>query len=128
MLRTYVVESLGAASWVFGMIVMVALGLSTPQHVKAAPVDNFCTPDQVMVFTTAPRIHVRCASAVGNVRYFAVSTADQAQAARVLAVISTALAAGRTLIINYDPDDLSGSSIGCLNSDCRLIRFVGFGK
>jgi hypothetical protein len=71
---------------------------------------------------------VRCAAPVGNIRYFAVSTSDQAQAARVLSVINTALVAGRTLVINYDPMDLNGAAIGCLTSDCRLIRAVGFGK
>lgn len=102
--------------------------LMLPHLAQGAPVDAACTPDEVTVFTTAPRLHVRCAAAVGNIRYFAVSTSDQGQAARVLSVINTALVAGRTLSIKYDPADLSGASIGCLNSDCRLIRAVGFGK
>ena len=102
--------------------------LTLPQLAQAAPVDVACTPDEVVVFTTAPRLHVRCAAPVGNIRYFALATTDQAQAARVLSVINTALVAGRTLSIRYDPVDLSGASIGCLNSDCRLIRSIGFGK
>ena len=105
-----------------------ALFLMLPQAAQAAAVDVSCTPDEVIVFTTAPRLHVRCTAPVGNIRYFAISTSDQAQAARVLSVINTTLVAGRNLTIRYDPADLSGASIGCLNADCRLIRAIGFGK
>ena len=114
-----------------GLLTSAAAGfllLTLPQLAQAAPVDTSCTPDEVAVFTTETRLHVRCAAPVGNIRYFAVSTSDQAKAARVLSVINTALVAGRTLWIKYDPVDLSGASIGCLNSDCRLIRAIGFGK
>jgi hypothetical protein len=109
-------------------VVALVTTLLLPHGAAAAPTDTFCTPDQVVVFTNAPRLHVHCAAAVGGISYFAVSTSDQAQAARVLSVISTALIAGRTLVIRYDPNDLSGAAIGCLNSDCRLIQAVGFGK
>ena len=94
----------------------------------AAPTDIFCTPNQVVVFTTAPRLHVRCEESFGGVIYFATATADTGQAARILSIIETALVAGRTLIINYDPNDLTGASIGCQTKDCRLIRAIGFGK
>jgi hypothetical protein len=97
-----------------------------PQAANAAPVDGFCTADQVMVWNN--RVHVRCATPVGSIKYFAISTSDQAQAARVLSVINTALVAGRTLTIRHDPADLSGASIGCLTSDCRLIQAIGFGQ
>jgi hypothetical protein len=72
------------------------------------------------------RVHVRCATLVGSFKYFAAPTSDQANAARVLSVINTALVAGRTLIIRYDPADLSGSTFGCLTSDCRAIQAIGF--
>jgi hypothetical protein len=94
----------------------------------AAPTDVFCTPNQVVVFTEAPRLHVRCDESFSGVVYFATSTSDAAQAARILSIIQTALVAGRTLIINYDPSDLSGAAIGCQTNDCRLIRRIGFGK
>ena len=116
---------------VSGLMLIAALGLiglMLPQAAAAAPVDTFCTPDQVVVFTNAPRLHVHCTAAVGGVSYFAISTADQAQAARVLTVINTALVAGRTLVIRYDPADLSGAPIGCQTNDCRLIQAVGFGR
>jgi hypothetical protein len=93
----------------------------------AAPTDVFCTPNQVVVFTDAPQLHVRCDEPY-SVKYFAASTTDAAQAGRILSVIQTALVAGRTLIVNYDPNDLSGAAIGCQTDDCRLIRRIGFGK
>ncbi len=93
-----------------------------------APVDVFCTPNQIVVLTEAPRLQVRCDESFSGVVYFAAPTADAAQAGRVLSVIQTALVAGRTLIVNYEPADLSGAGIGCQSNDCRLIRRIGFGK
>jgi len=87
-----------------------------------------CTPIGVMTFTKSGRLHVQCAAAVNGIRFFAVATSDAANAARVLSTITTAQVAGRTLAILYDPADLSGASIGCQNSDCRLILAVGFGQ
>ena len=94
----------------------------------AAPVDVFCTPTQVIVFTEEPRLHVRCEESFGRIVYFATSTTEAAHAGRILSVIQTALVAGHTLIVNYDPEDLSGEAIGCLTHDCRLIRRIGFGR
>jgi hypothetical protein len=108
-------------------LAVVAGGLAAGPAV-AAPVDVFCTANQVVVFTEAPRLHVRCDESFGGVFFFANSTTDAAQASRILSVIQTALVAGRTLIIRYDPDDLSGAGIGCQTNDCRLIRAIGFGK
>jgi hypothetical protein len=93
---------------------------------EAAPVDVFCTPIQVVVFTEEPRLHVRCNESFAGIIFFATSTTDTAQASRILSVIQTALVAGRTLIVRYDPADLSGAAIGCLTHDCRLIRAIGF--
>jgi hypothetical protein len=92
----------------------------------AAPTDAACTPTQVMVWPN--RIHVRCATAVSGISFFTVNTNDTANAARVLSLLTTAQVAGRTLTIRYEPNDLSGSAIGCLNSNCRLIIAVGFGQ
>ncbi len=106
------------------------------QHISspASPTSEisiFCTPVGVMTFENEsgfPRLHVQCAAAVGGIRYFAASTANAARAARILSTISAAQIAGRTLIIRYDPDDTSGTAIGCNESDCRLILAVGFGQ
>jgi hypothetical protein len=87
-----------------------------------------CTPIGVMTYTKSGRVHVECAAAVNGIRFFAVSTGDAANAARVLSTITTAQVAGRTLTILYDPADLSGASIGCQTNDCRLILAVGFGQ
>jgi hypothetical protein len=103
----------------------VVAGLAAPPA-NAAPIDVFCTPNQVVVFTEEPRLHVKCEESFAGVIYFATSTTDTAQSARILSVIQTALVAGRTLIVNYDPADLSGAAIGCLTHDCRLIRRIGF--
>jgi hypothetical protein len=72
------------------------------------------------------RIHVHCTTSFNGISYFALSTSDPSFAARVLSTASTALVAGRQVGIWYDPADLSGASIGCLNSDCRLITGIGF--
>ena len=82
----------------------------------------------VQVVAYAVRIHVQCQTAIGGISYFALGTGDTANAARILSVLTTAQVAGRTLTILYDPADLSGAAIGCLNSDCRLIRAAGFGQ
>lgn len=112
----------------------IGVGLVRSGSASAAPAaarvskDISCVPVQVVVFTTAPRMHVRCAAAVGGIVYFAQSTSNSALAARVLSLLTTAQVAGRTLVIRYDPADTSGASIGCLVGDCRLIQAVGFGK
>jgi hypothetical protein len=110
-----------------GRGLLLAVGLAAAPA-WTAPVEVFCTPNQVVVLTEAPRLQVRCDESFGGVVYFAAPTADAAQAGRVLSVIQTALVAGRTLIVNYEPADLSGSVIGCQSKDCRLIRQIGFGK
>jgi hypothetical protein len=106
---------------------LLAAGLAAAPALSA-PVDVFCTPNQVLVFTEAPRLQVRCDESFSGVVYFAAPTADPAQASRILSVIQTALVAGRTLIVSYEPADLSGAGIGCQSNDCRLIRRIGFGK
>ena len=90
---------------------------------QAAPTWITCNPAESMTFPE--RIHVKCASAVGNIIFFALGTNDEAAAARALSVINTALVAGRALTVLYDPADTGGTTIGCLASDCRLIQAVG---
>jgi hypothetical protein len=85
-----------------------------------------CVP--VGIVTYAVRVHVQCQTAISGVSYFAASTADAANVARVLSVISAAQVAGRTLAVLYDPADTSGAAIGCQAADCRLIQAVGFGQ
>ncbi|GHG76935.1 hypothetical protein [Comamonas sp. JC664] len=100
----------------------LALGMS----LTAAPAladSASCVPTSVAVYTN--RIHVRCASSVaGGIWFFALSTADTAHVNRTLSLLSTALASGRTLHVDYNPSTTAGTSIGCLSSDCRLINWT----
>jgi hypothetical protein len=94
-----------------------------PEAAQASPTWISCTPVQSMAYSS--RIHVKCSASVGGIYYFAASTSNADNAARMLSTINAGLVSGRTLSILYDPADLSGSSIGCSNSDCRLIQAVG---
>ncbi|MBX3693427.1 hypothetical protein [Dokdonella sp.] len=79
-----------------------------------------CTPVRVALFDN--RIHVRCSTPVNGIIYFAAPTQNHNRVSRQLALMSMALASGRSLVIEYDPADTSGTAIGCQASDCRLIR------
>lgn len=109
-----------------GVVSAVIVVLLVAGRAQAAETWISCTPVEIMTYQV--RVHVRCAAAVGGITYFAAATQDAPYTARVLSVITAAQVAGRTLTILYDPADLSGAAIGCLTSDCRLIRAVGFGQ
>jgi hypothetical protein len=126
-LVTAVAATVAAASAAGVSLVRSETARAAPKASRISK-DISCVPVQVVVFTTAPRMHVRCASAVGGIVYFAQSTSNSSLAARVLSLLTTAQVAGRTLVIRYDPADTSGAAIGCLISDCRLIQAVGFGR
>ncbi len=81
-----------------------------------------CTPNNVAAFSN--RIHVRCNESYSNIRYFAYPTTNAAAAARYLSLLTSAQVAGHTLSILYDPADTSGTSYGCLATDCRPIQAV----
>lgn len=83
-----------------------------------------CIPTEVAVFTNAQRLHVKCAGPTDNILYFATGTANNDVATHVLMVLTSAMSAGKPLAIVFNPDDLSGASIGCLSKDCRLIISV----
>ncbi|MBI4510179.1 MAG: hypothetical protein HY698_11135 [Deltaproteobacteria bacterium] len=107
-------------------LIALVLGLSilgSAASASAAATWIQCTPQESMTY--ANRVHVKCATAVSGIRYFAVSTSNSSFAARVLSTVNSAVVAGRGLWVLYDPADLSGSSIGCQNSDCRLLQAVG---
>jgi hypothetical protein len=109
----------------FGVVIA---GKLTAQAVQAsskpAPMITFvCTPFDVGVFIT--RVHIRCTNSVnagGNiVSWWAYPTSDSAGASRFLSLFETARATSSTVTIYYDPADLTGSSFGCANADCRRI-------
>jgi len=109
---------------IFAIVTLTLITLVA--RAEAAETWISCTPAAIATYQV--RVHVRCTAAVGGISFFAVSTQDAANAARVLSVITAAQVAGRTLSILYDPADLSGAAIGCATNDCRLIRAVGFGQ
>ncbi|QSQ25817.1 hypothetical protein JY651_13180 [Pyxidicoccus parkwayensis] len=100
----------------------LALGLALTS-LPALADSASCTPSNVAVYSS--RIHVKCAASVaGGIWYFALPTTDTAHANRMLSLLSTALAGGRTLSIDYNPSTTAGTSIGCQSNDCRLINWV----
>lgn len=106
-------------------ILVAALAGTCALLVSSAPAmaDFFsCTAQGAAVFIGS-RIHVRCNPANGAIAFFALSVAHP-DASRVLSLVATATAARRPVTIFFDPNDLSGASIGCRNEDCRLIQGV----
>jgi|ERR1044072_157315 hypothetical protein len=92
----------------------------------AAAATTTCTPIQVAIFSN--RIHVRCAAPVGGISYFAFPTSNATQADRYLSMLLDAQVAHRNLTVWYDPNTTSGTSYGCLASDCRPIDALAFGN
>jgi hypothetical protein len=91
--------------------------------VSALAADISCNIVEVGFFVGS-RIHVLCNPGAGAIIFFALS-ASTFDATRVLSLAETAEVTGRRLIIRFDPNDLSGQgTIGCLNTDCRLIQAV----
>ena len=111
--------TIGASLALFGISGANAQETSS---VLAPTATTVCTPVNTGVFDA--RVHVRCSVAVSGIFYFAAPTSNNNRAARVLAVLSTAMAASHDLRIYYDPTDTSGIAIGCAASDCRLIQSV----
>jgi hypothetical protein len=103
-------------------ITFVVSALATPSFAAS----TFYTCKSVDVSTYANRIHVRCDKpAAGGIVYFAVATANSAHAARILSVLLVAHVTGRSVRVEYDPIDTSGTAFGCLANDCRRLLSVG---
>ena len=85
-----------------------------------------CTP--VEVVSLEQRIHVRCSTGRNGVIYFSLGTSRNASetafANRALQMGNMALVSGRPLAIRYESTDTSGTAIGCLATDCRLIQTI----
>ncbi len=106
-----------------GQVIHTDIEPSVSAVSPSASVWTQCNPVNVAAFSK--RVHVKCAAAVSGIRWFAVSTADASNAARVMSLLTAAHISGRTLDILYDPSDTSGTAIGCRANDCRLIQAVG---
>lgn len=76
------------------------------------------------------RIHIYCgtttpiagAPTLTGIYWFAFPTSpDSAAASRFMSVMQSSVIAGRTLWVQVDPSDTSGTSFGCSAADCRRI-------
>lgn len=97
-----------------------------PAAADAADLVHTCTPLEISTFEN--RIHVLCMESAGSIRFFAASTANPANAARMLSTLTAAQLSGRALFVTYDPDDTSGEAFGCHASDCRRMSGVAVGQ
>ena len=120
--RMYVAHRRGFYA-LYAAVIVGLLHLASATSVFAAEKTFTCTPVNVAVFPNS-RIHVKCSSGDGPIVFFALGVKDDGEANRVLSLLSAAFATKKQLSIFYNPDDLEGAKIGCLTSDCRLIRGV----
>jgi hypothetical protein len=81
-----------------------------------------CTPANVATYLN--RVHVMCTVPDGAIWYFAAPTSDYKNAARVLSLLLTAEATGKSVTVLYDTLDTSGTAYDCLEADCRPILAV----
>lgn len=115
--------------------VALVTGLATNVRAEAF----ICTPVAVGVFTgvDGQRMHIQCQSPypASAIYYFAFPTKTTRKlegsdveylpnynADRFLDLATAAFVNGKKLFIWFDMADLSGTSIGCANFDCRLLR------
>lgn len=97
---------------------------SVQADAAAASVTWTCSPD--LVVSANVRVVAHCASGyvvnpTTTIYWFAFPTSDSGNASRMLSIFETAKATGSTVTFYFDTSDLSGSTYGCLNSDCRAI-------
>jgi hypothetical protein len=107
-----------------GLVGLTACFLATlPSPLSAAPVSHSCRATEVATFPE--RIHVRCNKAAGGgIVFFAVPTANNEHAARILSTLLTGHVAGKTMVMGYDTTDTSGAAFGCAANDCRRLHYV----
>jgi len=103
--------------------IFLASAITTPSVANEFPT---CKPVHVAV--GPDRIHVECDKPISSIKYFAVSTAytEPAQLARILSVLLAARAAGKAVVVEYNPADTSGNDFGCSETDCRRLVSVSF--
>jgi len=112
------------AGWRWRLAALAAIGLLFgAAAARAADQVYGCVPENVAVFDN--RLHISCVTPTASgIKYFATPTADRDHANRILALLLAAASSGATVGVHFDPNDLSGSAIGCQNADCRLITWV----
>ena len=110
---------------VIGLIVCLAaaglLSARLAQAAPTAPTTTFsCTPD--IIVSANVRVVAHCNPGYDNTIYwFAYPTSDSGNASRMLSLFESARATGSTVTFYFEPNDTSGTSYGCLASDCRAI-------
>lgn len=83
--------------------------------------DFWCTIGNVGVYEN--RIHVYCPDHPDSIKYFAYPSSAyeySRRADRFLAVLNTAVALGKPVVVAYN-DSPATNPPGCLVSDCRLL-------
>jgi hypothetical protein len=89
---------------------------------------NTPTSQHVAVFTN--RVHIWCptttpvasAPALSGIYWFAFPTSpDSAAASRFMSLMQSAILASRTVWVEANPTDTSGTSFGCAADNCRRI-------
>jgi hypothetical protein len=117
----------GILGAVLVLLLLTAIGDGRAPAAQVGAADSTlaeCTVERVATYPE--RIHVRCTNEVEpgtGIVYLAASTRDAAHAARLLSVLSTALVAGRSLDVLYDPSTESRPP-GCYEHNCRLLVAV----
>lgn len=90
---------------------------------SAEPASHTCRAIEIATFSN--RIHVRCDTAAsGGIVYFAVPTANNAHAARILSTLLAGHIAGKQMVMGYDATDTSGDAFDCRQADCRRLHYV----
>ncbi len=98
-----------------------AQGANNPTDLTAPEGEFSCTIGNVAVYEN--RIHVYCPAHVGLIKYFAysvLSSAQSRQANRYLAILNTAYALGKPVLVAFN-DSSTANPPGCQTDDCRLI-------
>lgn len=115
-------------NWKIGAIrlIVAASTLVNPRPALAALEIIDCIP--IEVASLERRVHVRCSTGRNGITYFALGTNRTSQetafATRALTIANMALVSGRPLAIRYEATDTSGTAIGCLAADCRIIHTI----
>ena len=119
-----------AASFLAGSIVsrgqpVNAQGASS-SVAPAAPDGAFwCTIGEIFLWEN--RIHVKCTNGPVPIVFFAypvTSAAESRQANRYLAILNTAFALNKQVLVGYD-DSAGSNPPGCWSGDCRRLYGVG---
>ena len=80
------------------------------------------------VYWAGQRLHVKCQNPAGAIQWFAfplyTKNKVNPEANYVWSAIMTAIVEGIPLAIRYDTADTSGIDVGCLESNCRLIKAI----